>query len=125
MIRRAADLSVSEGMAAMEISKNRATIRLRKTQECGEGESAYTPAVALVAAWARRPTTSGQAGGTLRKTPRLVNNRDCQRGGNAGGLVSLVYAVCADGAGSTRRLVAVPEGMDSGTVVRPLNASRW
>ncbi|WP_109488068.1 pyridoxal-phosphate-dependent aminotransferase family protein [Occallatibacter savannae] len=121
-------LSVSEkAWAAMEKSKNpRYYFDLRKERKNAvKGESAYTPAVALVAGLgAALDYIAGQAGGDLEKgRDALVNNAIVNAEATRAGLVSLgftLFAPTAPAAAATA--VAVPEGMDSGTVVKALKS---
>jgi aspartate aminotransferase-like enzyme len=119
-------LSVSErAWAAMETSKNpRYYFDLRKERKNAvKGESAYTPAVALVAGLgAALDYIAGQAGGDLEKGRiALVNNAQVNAAATRAGLVALgftLFAPTAPAAAATA--VAVPEGMDSGAVVKAL-----
>ncbi len=121
-------LSVSEkAWAAMETTKNpRYYFDLRKERKNAvKGESAYTPAVALVAGLgAALDYIAGQAGGDLEKGRiALVNNAQMNAEATRAGLVSLgftLFAPTAPAAAATA--VAVPEGMDSGVVVKALKA---
>ena len=121
-------LSVSEkAWAAMERAKNpRYYFDLRKERKNAvKGESAYTPAVALVAGLgAALDYIAGQAGGDLEKGRiALVDNAIVNAEATRAGLVSLgftLFAPTAPAAAATA--VAVPEGMDSGTVVKALKA---
>ncbi len=121
-------MSVSEkAWAAMETSKNpRYYFDLRKERKNAvKGESAYTPAVALVAGLgAALDYIAGQAGGDLEKGRiALVNNAIVNAAATRAGLVSLgftLFAPTAPAAAATA--VAVPEGMDSGTVVKALKS---
>jgi aspartate aminotransferase-like enzyme len=121
-------LSVSEkAWAAMETTKNaRYYFDLRKERKNAvKGESAYTPAVALVAALgAALDYIAGQAGGDLEKgREALVNNAEVNAEATRAGLVALgftLFAPTAPAAAATA--VAVPEGMDSGAVVKALKA---
>ncbi len=121
-------LSVSEkAWAAMETSKNpRYYFDLRKERKNAvKGESAYTPAVALVAGLgAALDYIAGQAGGDLEKGRiALVNNAEVNAEATRAGLTSLgftLFAPTAPAAAATA--VAVPEGMDSGAVVKALKA---
>ena len=121
-------LSVSEkAWAAMEKSKNpRYYFDLRKERKNAvKSESAYTPAVALVAGLgAALDYIAGQAGGDLEKgREALVNNAIVNAEATRAGLVSLgftLFAPTAPAAAATA--VAVPEGMDSGTVVKALKS---
>ena len=121
-------LSVSEqAWAAMETTKNpRYYFDLRKERKNAvKGESAYTPAVALVAALgAALDYIAGQAGGDLEKGRiALVNNAEVNAAATRAGLVALgftLFAPTAPAAAATA--VAVPEGMDSGDVVKALKA---
>ena len=119
-------LSVSEkAWAAMEKSKNpRYYFDLRKERKnATKGESAYTPAVALIAGLgAALDYIAGQAGGDLEKGRiALVDNAQVNAAATRAGLVALgftLFAPTAPAAAATA--VAVPEGMDSGAVVKAL-----
>ncbi len=119
-------LSVSErAWAAMEKTKNpRYYFDLRKERKNAvKGESAYTPAVALIAGLgAALDYIAGQAGGDLEKGRiALVDNAQVNAEATRAGLVALgftLFAPTAPAAAATA--VAVPEGMDSGTVVKAL-----
>ena len=121
-------LSVSEkAWAAMEKSKNpRYYFDLRKERKNAvKGESAYTPAVALVAGLgAALDYIAGQAGGDLEKGRiALIDNAIVNAAATRAGLVSLgftLFAPTAPAAAATA--VAVPEGMDSGAVVKALKS---
>ncbi len=119
-------LSVSEkAWAAMESAKNpRYYFDLRKERKNqGKGETAYTPAVALVAGLgAALDYIAGQAGGDLEKGRiALVDNAQVNAAATRAGLVALgftLFAPTAPAAAATA--VAVPEGMDSSDVVKAL-----
>ena len=121
-------LSVSErAWAAMEKAKNpRYYFDLRKERKNAvKGESAYTPAVALVAGLgAALDYIAGQAGGDLEKgRMALVNNAQVNAAATRAGLMALgfrLFAPTAPAAAATA--VAVPEGMNSGEVVKALKA---
>jgi aspartate aminotransferase-like enzyme len=121
-------LSVSEkAWAAMETSKNpRYYFDLRKERKNAvKGESAYTPAVALVAGLgAALDYIASQAGGDLEKGRiALVDNAQVNAAATRAGLVALgftLFAPTSPAAAATA--VAVPEGMDSGTVVKALKS---
>jgi aspartate aminotransferase-like enzyme len=121
-------LSVSEkAWAAMEKSKNpRYYFDLRKERKNAvKGESAYTPAVALVAGLgAALDYIAGQAGGDLEKGRiALIDNAITNAAATRAGLVALgftLFAPTAPAAAATA--VAVPEGMDSGAVVKALKS---
>jgi aspartate aminotransferase-like enzyme len=121
-------LSVSDkAWAAMEISKNpRYYFDLRKERKNAvKGESAYTPAVALVAALgAALDYIAGQAGGDLEKGRiALIDNAQVNAEATRAGLVALgftLFAPTAPAAAATA--VAVPEGMNSGDVVKTLKS---
>jgi aspartate aminotransferase-like enzyme len=121
-------LSVSEkAWAAMEKSKNpRYYFDLRKERKNAvKGESAYTPAVALIAGLgAALDYIAGQAGGDLEKGRiALIDNAITNAAATRAGLVTLgftLFAPTAPAAAATA--VAVPEGMDSGAVVKALKA---
>jgi aspartate aminotransferase-like enzyme len=119
-------LSVSEkAWAAMETAKNpRYYFDLRKERKNAlKGESAYTPAVALVAGLgAALDYIAGQAGGDLEKGRiALVDNAQVNAAATRAGLVALgftLFAPTAPAAAATA--VAVPDGVDSGNVVKAL-----
>ena len=119
-------LSVSDrAWAAMEAAKNpRYYFDLRKERKnAAKGESAYTPAVALIAGLgAALDYIAGQAGGDLEKGRiALVDNAQVNAAATRAGLVALgftLFAPTAPAAAATA--VAVPEGMNSGDVVKAL-----
>ncbi|HUX44929.1 MAG TPA: alanine--glyoxylate aminotransferase family protein [Terracidiphilus sp.] len=119
-------LSVSEkAWAAMETSKNpRYYFDLRKERKnAAKGESAYTPAVALIAGLgAALDYIAGQAGGDLEKGRiALIDNAQVNAAATRAGLVALgftLFAPTAPAAAATA--VAVPQGMDSSDVVKAL-----
>jgi len=119
-------LSVSEkAWAAMEKSRNpRYYFDLRKERKNAvKGESAYTPAVALIAGLgAALDYIAGQAAGDLEKGRiALVDNAQVNAAATRAGLTALgftLFAPTAPAAAATA--VAVPEGMNSGDVVKAL-----
>jgi aspartate aminotransferase-like enzyme len=121
-------LSVSEkAWSAMEKAKNpRFYFDLRKERKnAAKGESAYTPAVALIAGLgAALDYIAGQAGGDLEKgRVALVDNAQVNAEATRAGLVALgftLFAPTAPAAAATA--VAVPEGLNSGDVVKALKA---
>jgi aspartate aminotransferase-like enzyme len=121
-------LSVSErAWAAMEKSTNpRYYFDLRKERKnAAKGESAYTPAVALIAGLgAALDYIAVQAGGDLEKGRiALIDNSQVNAEATRAGLVSLgfkLFAPTAPAAAATA--VSVPEGMNSGDVVKTLKA---
>lgn len=121
-------LSVSErAWAAMERAKNpRYYFDLRKERKNAvKGESAYTPAVALVAGLgAALDYIAGQAGGDLEKGRiALIDNAITNAAATRAGLVALgftLFAPTSPAAAATA--VAVPEGLDSGAVVKALKS---
>jgi aspartate aminotransferase-like enzyme len=121
-------LSVSDkAWAAMETAKNpRYYFDLRKERKNAvNGESAFTPAVALIAALgAALDYIAGQAGGDLEKgRVALVDNAQVNAEATRAGLVALgftLFAPTAPAAAATA--VAVPEGVDSGAVVKALRS---
>ena len=121
-------LSVSEkAWAAMEKAKSpRYYFDLRKERKNAvKGESAYTPAVALVAGLgAALDYIAGQAGGDLEKGRiALVDNAQVNAAATRVGLIKLgftLFAPTAPAAAATA--VAVPEGMNSSDVVKALKA---
>src|ERR1700722_16067575 len=121
-------LSVSDrAWAAMETTKNpRYYFDLRKERKNAvKGESAYTPAVALVAALgAALDYIAGQAGGDLEKGRiALIDNAQVNAAATRAGLAALgftLFAPTAPAAAATA--VSVPEGMDSGVVVKALKS---
>ncbi|HWG21325.1 MAG TPA: alanine--glyoxylate aminotransferase family protein [Terracidiphilus sp.] len=119
-------LSVSEkAWAAMEKSKNpRYYFDLRKERKNqAKGETAYTPAVALVAGLgAALDYIAGQAGGDLEKGRiALINNAIVNAAATRAGLVALGFTLFAPAApAAAATAVSVPEGMDSTAVVKAL-----
>ena len=121
-------LSVSEkAWAAMEGAKNpRFYFDLRKERKNAvKGESAYTPAVALIVGLgAALDYIAGQAGGDLEKGRiALIDNAQVNAAATRAGLVALgftLFAPTAPAAAATA--VAMPEGMNSGEVVKALKA---
>jgi aspartate aminotransferase-like enzyme len=121
-------LSVSEkAWAAMETSKNpRYYFDLRKERKNAvKGESAYTPAVALVAALgAALDYIAGQASGNLEQGRiALVDNAELNAAATRAGLTALGFTLFAPSApAAAATAVSVPEGVDSGTVVKALRS---
>ncbi|HEX3894377.1 MAG TPA: alanine--glyoxylate aminotransferase family protein [Terracidiphilus sp.] len=121
-------LSVSEkAWKAMDASKNpRYYFDLRKERKNAvKGESAYTPAVALVAGLgAALDYIAGQAGGDLEKGRiTLIDNAELNAAATRAGLTALGFTLFAPTAPSAAATaVAVPEGMNSGDVVKTLKA---
>jgi aspartate aminotransferase-like enzyme len=121
-------LSVSEkAWKAMDASKNpRYYFDLRKERKNQvKGETAYTPAVALVAGLgAALDYIAGQAGGDLEKGRiALIDNAQVNARATRAGLVKLGFTLFAPTAPSAAATaVSVPEGMDSGAVVKALKA---
>jgi aspartate aminotransferase-like enzyme len=121
-------LSVSErAWKAMEGAKNpRYYFDLRKERKNAvKGESAYTPAVALIAGLgAALDYIAGQAGGDLEKGRiALIDNAQVNAAATRAGLVALgfkLFAPVSPSAAATA--VLVPEGMDSSVVVKALKA---
>jgi aspartate aminotransferase-like enzyme len=121
-------LSVSDkAWAAMETSKNpRYYFDLRKERKSAKlGESAYTPSVALIAGLgAALDYIAGQAGGNLPEGRiALIENAETCAAMTRAGLVALgftLFAPTAPAAAATA--VSVPEGLDSGSVVKELKA---
>jgi len=121
-------LSVSEkAWTAMERAKNpRYYFDLRKERKNAvKGESAYTPAVALVAGLgAALDYIAGQAGGDLEKGRiALVNNAEVNAAATRAGLVALGFPLFAPSApAAAATAVGVAEGIDSGAVVKALRS---
>ena len=121
-------LAVSDrAWTAMETSKNpRYYFDLRKERKSAKlGESAYTPSVSLIAGLgAALDYIAGQAGGNLPEgRVALVENAETCAAMTRAGLVALgftLFAPTAPAAAATA--VSVPEGMDSGAVVKELKA---
>jgi aspartate aminotransferase-like enzyme len=119
-------LSVSEkAWKAMETSKNpRYYFDLRKERKNqGKGETAYTPAVSLVAGLgAALDYIAGQAGGDLEKGRiALIDNAQTNAKATRAGLVALGFTLFAPTSPSAAATaVSVPEGLDSGDVVKAL-----
>ena len=121
-------LSVSErAWKAMERAKNpRYYFDLRKERKNAvKGESAYTPAVALIAGLgAALDYIAGQAGGDLEKgRMALIDNAQVNAAATRAGLVALGFTLFAPTSPSAAATaVLVPEGMDSSVVVKALKA---
>ena len=121
-------LSVSEkAWKAMEGAKNpRFYFDLRKERKNAvKGESAYTPAVALIAGLgAALDYIAGQAGGDLEKGRNaLIDNAQVNAAATRAGLVALSFTLFAPVSPSAAATaVLVPEGMDSSVVVKALKA---
>jgi aspartate aminotransferase-like enzyme len=121
-------LSVSEkAWAAMEGAKNpRFYFDLRKERKNAvKGESAYTPAVALIAGLgAALDYIAGQAGGDLEKGRiALIDNAQVNAAATRAGLVALGFTLFAPtAAAAAATAVLVPQGMNSGDVVKALKA---
>jgi aspartate aminotransferase-like enzyme len=121
-------LSVSEkAWKAMEAAKNpRFYFDLSKERKNQvKGETAYTPAVALVAGLgAALDYIAGQAGGDLEKGRiALIDNAQVNAAATRAGLVALGFTLFAPASPSAAATaVLVPEGMDSGVVVKALKA---
>jgi aspartate aminotransferase-like enzyme len=121
-------LSVSDkAWAAMEKAKSpRYYFDLRRERKNAvKGESAYTPAVALVAGLgAALDYIAGQAGGDLEKGRfALVDNAQVNAEATRAGLVALGFTLFAPSApAAAATAVAVPEGMNSGDVVKALKS---
>jgi len=119
-------LSVSEkAWKAMESTKNpRFYFDLRKERKNQvKGETAFTPAVALVAAMgAALDYIAGQADGDLEKGRiALIHNAQTNAKATRAGLVALGFTLFAPTSPSAAATaVAVPEGMDSTAVVKAL-----
>jgi len=121
-------LSVSErAWAAMETSKNpRYYFDLRKERKNAQsGESAYTPAVALVAALgAALDYIAGQGGGDLAKgRDALIHNAEVNAAATRAGLQALGFTLFAPTAPSAAcTAMAVPQGVNSGDVIKAIKA---
>jgi aspartate aminotransferase-like enzyme len=119
-------LSVSEkAWKAMETSKNpRYYFDLRKERKNqSKGETAYTPAVALVAGLgAALDYIAGQAGGDMEKGRiALIDNAQVNAKATRAGLVALGFTLFAPTSPSAAATaVAVPEGLASSDVVKAL-----
>jgi aspartate aminotransferase-like enzyme len=119
-------LSVSErAWKAMDTSKNpRYYFDLRKERKNqGKGETAYTPAVSLVAGLgAALDYIAGQTGGDLEKGRiALINNAQTNAKATRAGLVALGFTLFAPTSpAASATAVSVPEGMDSSDVVKAL-----
>jgi len=121
-------MSVSEkAWKAMEAAKNpRFYFDLRKERKNQvKGETAYTPAVALgCRTGAALDYLPGQAGGDLEKGRiALIDNAQVNARATRAGLVALGFTLFAPASPSAAATaVLVPEGMDSGAVVKALKA---
>jgi len=119
-------LSVSErAWAAMEKSKN-SRLLLRSAQErknAAKGESAYTPAVALIAPGRGARLHCGQAGGDLEKgRMALIDNAQVKCRATRAGWWRWIHALCADGSSGCGHGGCSAGSMDSGAVVKALKA---
>ncbi|MGB6689804.1 MAG: alanine--glyoxylate aminotransferase family protein [Terracidiphilus sp.] len=121
-------LSVSEkAWAAMESAKNpRYYFDLRKERKNAvKGESAYTPAVALVAGLsAALDYIAGQASGDLEQGRiALIDNAQVNAEATRAGLVALGFTLFAPASpAAAATAVATPAGVDSGIVVKALKS---
>ncbi len=121
-------LSVSEkAWAAMESSKNpRYYFDLRKERKSAvKGESAYTPSVSLIAGLgAALDYIAGQEGGNLVEGRiTLIENAETIAAMTRAGLVALGFTLFAPAAPcAAATAVSIPEGMDSGVVVKTLKS---
>jgi aspartate aminotransferase-like enzyme len=121
-------LSVSDrAWAAMESSKNpRYYFDLRKERKnASKGETAYTPAVSLVAALgAALDYIAGQAGGDLEKGRiALIDNAEVNAAATRAGFLALGFTLFAPKApAAAATAVAVPEGLNSSDVVKALKS---
>ncbi|WP_420238855.1 pyridoxal-phosphate-dependent aminotransferase family protein [Telmatobacter bradus] len=119
-------LSVSErAWKAMETSKNpRFYFDLRKERKNqAKGETAYTPAVAIIAAMgAAFDYIAGQGDGDLAKgRDALIHNAQVNAKATRAGLVALGFRLFSpDAPSAAATAVAVPEGCDSSDVVKAL-----
>ena len=121
-------LAVSDrAWAAMETSKNpRYYFDLRKERKSAKlGESAYTPSVSLIAGLgAALDYIAAQAGGNLAEGRiALIENAETCAAMTRAGLVELGFTLFAPGSpAAAATAVSVPEGLDSGAVVKELKA---
>src|ERR1700761_3500495 len=121
-------LSVSDkAWAAMETSKNpRYYFDLRKERKSAKaGESAYTPSVALIAGLgAALDYIAGQAGGNPPEgRVLLIENAEPLAAMTRAGLTALGFTLFSpDAPSAAATAVSVPEGLDSGAVVKELKA---
>jgi aspartate aminotransferase-like enzyme len=112
---------------AMEISLNpRYYFDLRKERKtAAQGESAYTPSVALIAGLgAALDYIAGQAGGDLaRGRAMLVNNAETCAAMTRAGVQALGLKLFAPGSPAAAvTAVLPPSGMDSGVIVKELKS---
>ncbi|MFC5861126.1 pyridoxal-phosphate-dependent aminotransferase family protein [Acidicapsa dinghuensis] len=120
-------LSVSDrAWAAMESSKNpRYYFDLRKERKNAKnGESAYTPSVALIAGLgAALDYIAGQAGGNLAEGRiALIENAETCAVMTRAALAALGFTVFSNAPAAAATAVTVPEGLDSGAVVKEVKA---
>jgi aspartate aminotransferase-like enzyme len=119
-------LAVSDrAWAAMETSKNpRYYFDLRKERKSAKlGESAYTPSVSLIAGLgAALDYIAAQAGGNLAEGRiALIENAETCAAMTRAGLVELGFTLFAPSSpAAAATAVSVPEGLDSGAVVKEL-----
>lgn len=120
-------LSVSDrAWAAMETSKNpRYYFDLRKERKSAKaGESAYTPSVALIAGLgAAFDYIAGQAAGNLAEGRiALIENAETCAAMTRAALVALGFTLFSSAPAAAATAVSVPEGLDSGAVVKEVKA---
>ncbi|SEG61643.1 aspartate aminotransferase [Bryocella elongata] len=126
-------LAISErAWARMESTKNpRYYFDLRKERKNAvKGESAYTPAVALIAAlgaafdWiaAQAATTDNPAGNLVEGRKKLVHNAEVISEMTRAAMVALGFKLFTESPGSAATAVYAPEGVDSGLVVKELKS---
>jgi aspartate aminotransferase-like enzyme len=120
-------LSVSDrAWAAMETSRNpRYYFDLRKERKNAKnGESAYTPSVALIAGLgAALDYIAGQAGGDLAEGRiALIENAETCAAMTRSALVALGFTLFSHAPAAAATAVSVPEGLDSGAVVKEVKA---
>src|SRR5579885_2761231 len=126
-------LSVSQkAWDAMETSRNpRYYFDLRKERKNAKnGESAYTPAVALIAALgaaldyiaAQAATPENPAGDLAAGRKKLVDNAELIAAMTRAAVTAMGFKMFSDSPGAAATAVLAPEGTDSGIVVKELKS---
>ena len=104
---------------------------LRKERKNAKnGESAYTPAVALIAAlgaaldWiaAQAATADNPAGNLAEGRKKLVNNAETISAMTRAAVEALGFKLFSDAPGAAATAVFAPEGVDSGVIVKELKS---
>jgi aspartate aminotransferase-like enzyme len=126
-------LAVSDrAWARMEATHNpRYYFDLRKERKNAKnGESAYTPAVALIAAlgaaldWiaAQAATPENPAGNLVEGRKKLVDNAETIAAMTRGAVEAMGFKIFTNSPGAAATAVLAPEGTDSGVIVKELKS---